>query len=306
MIAAIGAFDGFHRGHQELLKRAAAGGKWGVVTFSSHPDVVLGSGDFKALFTIREQSALEKFFSVPEVRRINFTRETADMAPSDFLNLISREFGVTGVVVGEDFRFGRNRSGTCELLRNECAGRGWSVEIVPDLSTDDRALISSTAIRRAVALGEMRRAWEMLGYPFFYMSGVVRGKGRGRALGFPTANVELVSEKIEPAGGVYATLVSVGGKLRAGAANIGKNPTFGDVERTSFEINLTDYRGDLYGKDLSIFLLDFIRPERRFENTGDLAEQIARDANIAAQAAEDALLLHKPLFEKLEAVRPQV
>ncbi|MDR1915386.1 MAG: riboflavin biosynthesis protein RibF [Synergistaceae bacterium] len=307
MIAAIGAFDGFHRGHQALLERASESAQrlnttWGVITFSGHPDIVLGSGGFKALFTVREQSALERLFSVPEVHRLHFTREMANMTPHDFLDLISRDFGVTGVVVGEDFRFGRNRSGTCDILRNECVRRGWSADIVPDLSTDDHTVISSTAIRDAVVSGEIARAWEMLGYPFFYMSRVVHGKGRGKKLGFPTANIELAPEKIRPMNGVYATLVSVDGQLWSGAANIGRNPTFEDVDGISFEINLTDYSGDLYDRELSIFMLEFIRRERKFKNSYDLSCQINMDTKIINEITELSHITHKFLWEKFRTL----
>ncbi|MDR3254360.1 MAG: riboflavin biosynthesis protein RibF [Synergistaceae bacterium] len=325
MIAAIGAFDGFHRGHRALLERARAragenGGSWGVVTFTRHPDRLftkfsesetidrIDSSDidrsgksFKSLFTAREQMVLEKFFSVPEVRRINFTREIAAMSPDEFLDLIGERFSVDGIVVGEDFRFAKDRIGTPKYLVESCATRGWFSDIVPMFRDGAGGTISSTAIRKVVSLGEMRRAWELLGYPFFFKSRVVHGNSRGAALGFPTANVEIYPEKIDVRGGVYATLVRCGGKWLAGAANIGFNPTFGDVAERRFEVNLIGYGGDLYGREIAVFMLEHIRDEFRFKSAEDLTAQIAKDT-AAINSIASALQSHKELWEAFENV----
>jgi riboflavin kinase/FMN adenylyltransferase len=283
MIAAIGAFDGFHKGHRILLESARklaeqTGIDWCTVTFERHPDSFLVSPDFKLLFVKRELVILEKFFSVPTSCRIEFTEEIARMSPDEFFGYISGEFGICGVVVGEGFRFGRNRMGTTEILKRECLKRGWVSEIVPVLRDEKGDIISSTSIRNAVASGNMSGVQEMLGYPIFYLNRVVHGNERGRKLGYPTANLEIPPEKIPPRKGVYATLALYRGKWYAGAANIGLNPTFGDVGGLRFEVNLQNFAGDLYGEEIAVFVLEYIREERHFENAEALKEQMRRDS----------------------------
>ncbi|MDR1965150.1 MAG: riboflavin biosynthesis protein RibF [Synergistaceae bacterium] len=305
MIAAIGAFDGFHRGHQDLLRRACAlaeanGATWGTVTFDRHPDSLLSPGQFKSLFTSGEQASLEKFFSVPAARRMKFTAQMAAKTPEEFLDCISDEFGVRGVVVGEGFRFGRNRMGTTATLEGECRDRGWAFEIAPTLKDSDGNPVSSTLVREAVASGDMRRAWELLGYPFFCSSAVTRGNERGRRLGFPTANIEISPEKIPMRRGVYAALVLALGKWHVGAANIGLNPTFEDVGDTRFEINLLDFDGDLYSRKISAFLLEHVRDERRFDGAQSLKAQISRDSETIRGIGDMMLAKHAPLWGKFK------
>ncbi|MDR0649491.1 MAG: riboflavin biosynthesis protein RibF [Synergistaceae bacterium] len=315
MIAAIGAFDGYHLGHQALLSRAEAkarerGTRWGVITFTDHPDVFFArrpcadgnapcaETPFKSLFVPEEQRLLERFFAIPEVHRIDFTEEIARMAPDEFLSRVGREFGVRGIVVGEDFRFGRGRSGDAASLSESCSEAGWSLDVIPMRLSSDGRPICSTAVRDAVANGEMRLAWEFLGYPFFTKSAVVHGLNRGASLGFPTANVEIRPRKIGMRHGVYATLAHIGGAWLAGAANVGLNPTFSDVASPRFEVNLLDYDGDLYGSEITVFTLDHLRDEIRFASAGDLAEQIARDTEAIRKISEEALSRYKPLWER--------
>lgn len=315
MIAAIGAFDGFHLGHRALLERAAAkarerGSDWGVITFTDHPDMFFAERacsegnapdakrPFKSLFVPTEQRLLERFFSIPEVRRIEFTQEIAKMTPDEFLTRIGDDFGVNGIVVGEDFRFGRNRSGDAASLSATCSVRGWSLDVVPMRLSAGGRPICSTAVRDAVARGEMRLAWEFLGYPFFTKSSVVHGFNRGASLGFPTANVETHPRKADVRHGVYATLSCIGGAWYAGASNVGLNPTFNDVVSPRFEVNLLGYGGDLYGREIAVFMLDHIRDEIRFDNARGLAAQIARDTEAIRELSEEALSRYKPLWEK--------
>jgi riboflavin kinase/FMN adenylyltransferase len=315
VIAAIGAFDGFHLGHQALLDRAIekaneVGSSWGVITFSNHPDRYFGkraSGEgndsemgsgFKSIFVLREQRLLERFFEIPNVRRINFTREIAEMAPEEFLDYIGNGFGASGLVVGEDFRFGKDRSGNPKSLTESCARRGWSADVVPMRLAADGRPICSTLVREAVISGEMRRAWELLGYPFFSKNRVVHGFNRGTSLGFPTANIEIHPHKIGIRHGVYATLASVGGVWLTGAANVGLNPTFNDIDSPRFEVNLLGYEGDLYGSEIAVFMLDHIRDEIQFSNTDDLAAQVTRDAETIKKLSAKALSEHKDLWDK--------
>lgn len=306
MIAAIGAFDGFHRGHRTLLDRARQRAdelmtSWGIVTFARHPERLIGSGTFKSLFTRSEQIFLERYFGVPNVCRIDFTPEIAGMAPGDFLDFISGSFDVLGVVVGEDFRFGRCRAGDPELLEREGKIRHWPVDVMPILKTSDGVMISSTEVRNSIIEGDFAYAWKLLGYPFFCSGKIEHGKGRGRELGFPTANVALPDEKIGIPDGVYATMVFDGSKWYIGAANFGNNPTFSDIDSKCFEVNLIGYDGDLYGRDLTVFVLDRLRGETRFENSSQLAAQINLDVERTTRIGMEALANHKALWNGLEA-----
>ena len=318
MIAAIGAFDGFHLGHQALLERASANAlltnsRWGVVTFMNHPDGFFagssrgscaagGSGSFKPLFTQSEQLLLERFFSIPVVCRIDFTQKIAEMAPEEFLDFIGSEFGVDGVVVGEDFLFAKNRSGDTAGLCKSCLRRGWPADVIPMRLSASGKPICSTAIRNAVASGEMKLAWGLLGYPFFLRSKVVHGYNRGTSLGFPTANIEIDPRKAGMRHGVYATLAFASGVWHTGAANVGLNPTFADIQSPRFEVNLLDYEGDLYGSEITVFMLHHIRDEIRFAGADDLTAQIARDSEVIRQISAQALSEHATLWEKFAAM----
>ena len=304
MIAAIGAFDGFHKGHQTLLrvaeKRANESGTgWGIITFEHHPEALLVSPKFKILFTIRERRMLEKLFHIPASARLAFTNELFQMTPIQFLDYIAGEFGVLGVVVGEKFRFGRGRSGNAGLLAHESRKREWVFDAIPLLHDSEGSVISSTAIREAVARGDMTRAWDMQGYPFFCVSRVVHGNERGRALGYPTANLDIGPEKVSMRYGVYATLVYAMGKWHIGAANAGINPTFDDVEGMRFEVNLQAFDGDLYGREITVFIIEHVRDEIRFDGLGSLKERMRDDARVIGEIGARAMERCPELWEAL-------
>lgn len=304
MIAAIGAFDGFHLGHQTLLARAAqravtAHDEWGIVTFSRHSGAFPGFKNAKSLFSSREQVLLERFFKIPLVHRIDFTPQLAEMQPQTFLDHIAAAYGVRGIVVGEDFRFGKDRLGTPSLLREECQKRGWSLDVVPIQKTAAGIPICSTTIRAAIEKGDAHYCRELLGYPFFCSSRVVHGNARGRKLGYPTANLEIAPEKAEIGAGVYATLALLGDEWHAGAANIGCNPTFTDVKQRRFEVNLLDYRGDLYECDLTVLLLARVRNEIRFPDAQALRRQIESDVEAVRGEAQVFQAKHPDLLSRI-------
>jgi riboflavin kinase/FMN adenylyltransferase len=280
MIATIGAFDGFHKGHQTLLERAAQraagrGGEWGVITFSG----LTVFKNFRCLFTGIEREVLERYFSVPSVHRIDFTPKITSMAPVEFLDAIGREFTVDGVVVGSEFRFGKDRMGDASLLSEECPARSWTVDIMPTKTSSDGLPINSTTVRAAVTAGRMEQAADLLGYPYFCMGRVTHGDKRGSRLGIPTANLEINPERVEIKRGVYAAAVFHDGRWLTGGANIGVNPTFGLGEQR-FEVNIEDFSGDIYGQTLAVFLLFRVRDEIRFQSADDLKRQVASDLNV--------------------------
>ena len=301
MIAAIGAFDGFHRGHQTLLERAGVraaftGSRWGIITFLRHPDGLFKRPRFKSLFMEKEQEILERYFDIPEVHKIEFNTVISQMSPRAFLDYIRENYNVDGVVVGSDFRFGRDRAGDVSYLAAEGPKRGWTVDIMPILHTASGIPICSSTVREAVAKGDMRFAAELLGYPLFYRSTVIHGNRRGRELGFPTANLQTDHNKVELRRGVYSTLVFCEGGWHFGAANIGRNPTFNDVSSLRFEVNIIDYRGDLYDRDITVFLLRHIRDEIAFSTAEDLVSQMHLDKEKVICEAQEALINYKLIW----------
>ncbi|MCR4819245.1 MAG: riboflavin biosynthesis protein RibF [Fretibacterium sp.] len=287
MIITIGAFDGFHRGHARLLEEARrlsvpAGESWGAVTFHPHPGVFLGF--LKAtLFTERERELIRRLLNVPRLFIIQFDQPLQELSPNEFWRKLKKAFQrqgmkIRGVVMGQDFRFGLDQQGTVEDLSTLCRMEGLQA-VVLNLLEHGVTRYSSTEVRQAVASGDVRRATEIMGYPWFLWSRVVGGNHRGRTLGFPTANLEILAGKILPASGVYAAALPIGGRWHAGALSVGDNPTFGDVHETRAELFILDFKGDLYDDSLPVLLLERLRPIQRFQDGQSLAKQIERDVS---------------------------
>ena len=282
MIYALGAFDGFHTGHRELLKAAALRAArlktdWGVITFDGHPQQLFNKDGFKLLFMSEERDLLAKYFGIPTMEKIPFTRTIADMAPETFLDFVAKHDQVHGLVTGENFRFGRARTGTPEKLREMCAERGWTLDVIPSYMMHG-IVVSSTVIREAVLRGRLESACEMLGHPFIISGKVIHGDARGRRLGFPTANLAVRSGKVYPARGSYASLVYLDGKWRGAALNIGYDPTFEGVRGLRCETYITDFSGDLYDRSLVVFPFARNREEMKFPGPAELKEQLEKDA----------------------------
>lgn len=287
MITAIGAFDGYHRAHQMLLEKASSmsgSGGWGVLTFSRDDGLLLRRKGSVALFSSAEQRTIERYLKIPTVIKVDFTEQIEAMEPCEFIDHIV-ERGVSGCVVGDGFRFGRGRSGDAELLRRECDKRGLAFAAIPTQHMSDGTEISSSAVRVAITSGDPRSADEMLGHPFFLTGVVVRGEERGRLLGYPTANIDLDDSKVALPNGVYTSLIFARGEWYRGAANIGVNPTFGDIDRARLEVHLNGFSGDLYGQTISVFFVDRIRSEKHFSSKDELARQIRSDASSADERA---------------------
>lgn len=280
MILTLGAFDGFHRGHQKLLEKAAslAGDEamWAVVTFSPHPQMVLSPSPRPALFSESERDLIARFLRIPNLIKIDFTRWLAELAPEAFMDFLAKNIDVTGIVVGDDFRYGQSRKGDVAQLAESCRRRRWHVAVLPQLVLDGQS-VSSTLLRRKIAGGDVVAASELLGYPFFAVGVVVPGDRRGRTLGFPTANLSLPQGKIFPERGVYATAALVGEEWRPGALNVGFNPTFEGRRSLRFEVHFPGFDGDLYGQSLPVFVLKRLREEMRFGCPEELAAQMGRD-----------------------------
>lgn len=300
MILVVGAFDGFHRGHVRLLDRArtmasSLGTDWGAVTFYPHPGLFLGTMR-STLFSSRERELIRRALGIPHLIVLPFDERLRSLSPRDFWEELKRSADVEGVVVGRDFRFGRDGEGTPALLGRFCGEDGLPFE-AEDLLERDGIKISSSAIRRQIRQGDVSGAAADLGYPWFLWADVRHGDGRGRGMGFPTANLNIEGPRTLPADGVYAVALIARGQWRCGALSMGRNPTFDGVRERRAEVFILDFEGDLYGTDLIVFFLERLRSERRFSDAGNLMEQIAADVERCRAIYEERMSADSGLFD---------
>ncbi len=285
VVATIGAFDGIHRGHQQLIGQVVARARYlGVeslcVTFDPHPDVVLYPERHLTYLSDRvEKERILRELGVAHVIVFEFTRELSMLRPEEFLDLIRERHGLTELWVGTDFALGRGRTGTIASLAELGRIDDFALHIVPPQRVD-REIISSTAIRNLLAQGEIRHANRLLGRRYRITGQVEEGARRGRQLGFPTANIRPGPRRTLPADGVYAAVVQLEGEERRAVVNLGSRPTFAEDERL-LECHVLDFAGDLYGAELSVDFVERIREVRKFASIDALREQIASDAEAA-------------------------
>ena len=284
-IFTIGVFDGVHRGHQSLLKRvvevASQGGMLsGVLTFVNHPRSVLVPDTCISYITsVDDRLALLKDAGVDLVIPLHFDLELSRLRAHEFTSLLQERLNMAGLVMGYNFAMGFKREGTPETLAAIGSEQGFSVTVV-DAVTVEGGRVSSTVIRDSVTAGDVAAASELLGRCFNLCGEVVVGEGRGRKLGFPTANMDLPEDRLVPADGVYAAWASLGSERYMAATNVGANPTFGGNDRR-VESFLLDFDGDLYGKHITIEFVDRLRGEHRFESAEALVTQMHLDVEKA-------------------------
>jgi riboflavin kinase/FMN adenylyltransferase len=285
IVAAIGAFDGVHRGHQRLLKDmvASAGRQHArsvCITFDPDPQrVVRRTSEALSLCPIADRIQFIEALGVEEVQVWPFTPEVASMSPEEFVSALQQRNAVREVWVGANFGFGRDRSGNADTLLAIGQRKGFAVRIAP-LIWDGDATISSTRIRGLLRLGQVREAATLLGRRYQIAGNVMDGAKRGRQLGFPTANVVPPPEQLLPAEGVYAGLAHLDGNTHRAVANLGARPTFGESQML-LEVHLLDFQGDLYGQWLRFEFAEHVRSTRRFDSLDDLRAQIGRDVEAA-------------------------
>ncbi len=276
----IGIFDGVHIGHQRIirtLKKMAGRKKRTVlVTFSPHPVRFFSPGGrFYEITSIEERIELIRPFSLDYLVVADFDEPLSEMAPKRFIKeVLLEKFRARGVVVGYDFLFGKGRKGDTDLLKREGERRGFSVQVVEPV-TFMGSIVSSTRIRELVLSGRVREASLFLGRHFLIRGKVVHGAGRGKSLGYPTANLAF-SQGLLPLPGVYAVRVLVDKSLKRGVCSIGFNPTFGE-KSLRVEVYIFDFEEDIYGEDISLYLIDRIRDERKFAGGKELVSQIKSD-----------------------------
>jgi riboflavin kinase/FMN adenylyltransferase len=283
-VVTVGAFDGIHLGHRALIAATVAEARRlrlpaVVVTFAPHPAAVLRPERAPALLTTRAEK-LEAIASLgaDRVVFVPFNRVVADLTAREFVSrLLVDRLDTRHLIIGHDHALGRDRVGDAAVLGELGAEFGFEVTVVAPVRVSG-GRVSSSRIREALAAGDVRAAEELLGRPYWLSGEVVRGEGRGRELGVPTANLEIEAGKLIPAPGIYAVRAWDGGLggPHDGVLHVGPRPVFDDA-RTSVEAHLLDFRGDLYGKHLRLELIDRVREVRDFDSVGELVSAMRQD-----------------------------
>ena len=272
----IGKFDGFHLGHQSLLSAVLREKEKGlascVISFSTAVDT-----ERNAIYTKEEQRKLCESLGIDILVEYPLDETIREMSAEQFVaEILCDRLQARVVVTGEDFRFGKGRSGDVALLRALEDTYGYRTIAVPKVE-DSEIRISSTGIRKLLAEGNISEANRMLGRPYAVFGEVLHGKKLGRTLGFPTMNLIPPAEKLLPAYGVYVTKTAVDGQWFDGITNIGLRPTVDSDRQVSVETHLFDYDKDLYGKQVEVQFLYFLRPERKFEDVEQLKSAMQED-----------------------------
>lgn len=285
-VVTIGKFDGRHRGHQKLLRimldiRRKYGYKAAVFTFSTAPaDLVQGKRHTVITTNLERKNNLRKM-GMDYLVEYPFTKETSQIPAEDFVrDILVKQMNAKAIVVGTDCGFGYRRSGDAALLEKLAPRYGYHLVVIEKERDEDR-VISSTYVREELDMGQIEKANELLGEPYYIHGQVVHGNHIGQPiLGYPTANLLPPPEKHLPPYGVYVSRVLIDGRFYGGITNIGKKPTIPSKDGTApvgVETFVFDYEGDLYGREIEVGLLHFVRPERKMSGLEELKEQISRD-----------------------------
>lgn len=267
----LGKFDGFHRGHRLLLDRILEHPKLHATVFTF--DGILNG---KQIYLEEEKRSLLERLGVEREVLFPFSEKTRSMTPETFIReMLVERMDAKLICVGEDFHFGKDRRGDVDMLSKYAPQYGYELCVFPKIK-EDGEVISSTRIRGELAQGRIEKANRLLGDPYFVRGEVVHGNALGRTIGMPTANLLPGEQKLLPAYGVYATRVEADGKIYGGVTNVGVKPTIG-ADRANVETTLLHFDGDLYGKQITVYFLEFLRPEQRFDSLEELKAQMSRD-----------------------------
>ncbi|GAB6183697.1 bifunctional riboflavin kinase/FAD synthetase [Thermodesulfovibrio hydrogeniphilus] len=287
-VITIGNFDGVHLGHQKLFefvkkKAKQINGKSVVITFNPHPiKVLFKDHPLKLITTVEDKVKLIEKCGVDILIIIPFTPEFANIEAENFVReILLDKFNTKWVVIGYDYKFGRGRKGTTDLMKKFGSEYGFRVTVVKAYQKSGK-ILSSTAVRNALFEGNIKEANSFLGRAYHIDGEVIKGAGRGASLlGYPTANISPVQEII-PKEGVYAVKVTLPhlSKTFNGVANIGKNPTFNGTEY-SYEVHIFDFRENLLGKKIRVHFIARIRDEKKFSSPEELKQNIANDIDVA-------------------------
>ena len=284
-IVTIGTFDGVHLGHQKIIKRLVElknkqGGEIVLFTFDPHPRKVLFPEqiDLKLINSTDEKCELLKQFGIDHVLVYPFTKEFSKMHAEEYISdIIAKGLKTKTLVIGYDHRFGSNREGNIDTLKQFATTLHFNVEEIPAQEIN-QLNISSTRIRKAIDEGDVKTANEFLGYSFFVTGIVIKGKQLGRTIGYPTANILIEDpDKLIPKIGVYAVNVILHGNSYKGMLNIGTNPTTDNDYKIKIEVNIFNFDKDIYGETLKVEFVKWIRNEEKFANLDELKLALAND-----------------------------
>jgi riboflavin kinase/FMN adenylyltransferase len=283
-VVTIGTYDGVHIGHRKIFRKliekaGSRGGESIVLTFSSHPRKLINpDAETKLITTTEEKLKAIEDFGIKYTILLDFSREIADLDARQFFHrFLVEKIGAKEIVIGYDHAFGKNREGNVDLLMELSRSTGIGVTRV-DAEIYDSEPVSSTWLRREILGGNIETANSLLGRMYSFTGKVIQGEGRGRRIGFPTANIiSYDPEKIIPGDGVYAVVLNLGnGERKKGMVNIGFNPTFSQGKR-SIEVNIFDFDHDIYGTDISVEFYCRVRSEMKFQSPEELTKQLKED-----------------------------
>jgi len=290
-VASIGIFDGLHKGHLHLIKALVKRAKSIkrkslILTFYPHPSKILNRKKFTPLLiSLKHRLNLLEALGVDLAIVIKFNKRFAGIKPRDFItDVLCRRLGVKEVLIGDNFNFGYHKSGNIGLLKRLSGEYGFSVRVVR-LHKKDKRIVSSTHIRSLIMKGRLKEASRLLGRPVSILGTVKGGARIGRALGYPTANIDPHHEAIPPSG-VYAVYVNLDDRRYKGILNIGFKPTFQRKcypPEPTIEVHIFNFKKDIYGRDLEIFFVKRLRPEKRFKDRENLIKRIRLDEKAAAK-----------------------
>lgn len=278
----IGNFDGVHVGHQTILKTILDdcrkdGLELVVVTFEPHPIQILKPRNHFLINSFTEKRELLRSVGIKYLCEIDFSRDVSTLTPGSFLDeyILSCK-DVKRIYLGHDFAFGANKSGDHQFVREYCQPKNIDVKLLNEFTLKEKC-VSSTKIREALSLGSVEEVSKMLNRNFFISGMVVKGEGRGRKIGFPTANIRFPAERIVPAKGVYITRTQLGDQVWDSLTNIGNNPTFNTGNDIFVETHILDFDGNIYGDEITVEFIKKIRDEKKFESVNHLVDQIKKD-----------------------------
>ena len=281
-IVTVGTFDGVHLGHRKLINKVISISKSKnlrsiILTFSPHPRIVLNNDvDIKLLTTQNEKNDIFESYNIDYLLTQDFSKSFSKLSPIEFVrDILVKKLNVRHIVTGYDHHFGKNRNANSNQLIEYSKDFGFDVTKV-DVFLKNKVSISSTKIRNLIIEGKINEANQLLGYQFILTGKVIGGLGRGKSLGFPTANILIDNYKIKPGNGVYYISSMLDGQNINGMMNVGVNPTFKDKGH-SIEIHFFDFKQNLYDKQISVRVIEKIREEKEFDSPDDLTKQLQLD-----------------------------
>ncbi|MBP8626548.1 MAG: bifunctional riboflavin kinase/FAD synthetase [Syntrophorhabdaceae bacterium] len=286
-VLTIGNYDGVHIGHQKIIKKVvevagSIGGTPMLMTFNPHPlSILRPERHLGLLMPLYVKKRLLKEYGIEVLIVMEFTDALRQTPPENFVNdILIEKLDIKALIVGYDFKFGRGGSGNTEMLKNICSSRGIFFDAI-DAITLDGDKVGSNRIRRLILEGNVHRASQLLGRTYFIEGRVTGGEKKGRALGFPTVNLD-TSFEIIPKQGVYISEIGIESKMFSSVTNIGYKPTF-DGNKLTIETFILDFNNDVYGRDITLYFHEHIRDEKRFDSPEELREQIRIDVDKARE-----------------------